>query len=78
MRFNKIMSELKGINTSPEKVLQILPTIAVLVCGNWILNSEFLYPENTVSGNNGVPAEYMCKARDYTVYRRICILFSFA
>lgn len=50
-----------------EKVLRTLPSVGILVQGNWIVLSELLYPTDSVSGINGVPAEHMCRARDYIV-----------
>lgn len=35
--------------------------------GNWIVNSELIYVKDTVSSYNGIPAELMCRARDYVV-----------
>lgn len=35
--------------------------------GNWVIKSEVLYPDNTFSATSGVPAELMCRARDYIV-----------
>nr|XP_003702985.2 PREDICTED: DNA-directed RNA polymerase III subunit RPC5 [Megachile rotundata] len=48
-------------------VLKYLQQVAVLVQGNWVVNSELLYPKDTVSSHNGIPAELMCRARDYVL-----------
>lgn len=40
-----------------------------MIRGNWVVQSECLYPEKTWSTLNGVPAEFMCRARDYIVSR---------
>lgn len=50
-----------------ELLLKDLSQVAVLVRGNWIVKSEVLYPSNTFSSISGVPADLMCKARDYVV-----------
>ncbi|XP_029043499.1 DNA-directed RNA polymerase III subunit RPC5 [Osmia bicornis bicornis] len=56
---------------SPEQettaVLKYLQQVAVLVQGNWIVNSELIYAKDTVSSYNGIPAELMCRARDYVL-----------
>ncbi|XP_397129.4 DNA-directed RNA polymerase III subunit RPC5 [Apis mellifera] len=46
-------------------ILKYLQQVAVLVQGNWVVNSELIYPKDTVSSQNGIPAEFMCRARDY-------------
>lgn len=56
-----------GEGITSESLLKCLPQVAVLVRGNWIVKSEILYPEATFSSISGVPAEIMCKARDYVV-----------
>lgn len=40
--------------------------VAVLVQGNWVVNSELIYPKDSLSVQNGI-SELMCKARDYIV-----------
>ncbi|XP_037044708.1 DNA-directed RNA polymerase III subunit RPC5 [Bradysia coprophila] len=52
-----------------EKVLRTLPSVGLLVKGNWIVLSEILYPADSVSSIHGVPAEFMCRARDYVLYQ---------
>lgn len=53
--------------TTVENLLKTLPRVAVLVQGNWIVKSEILYPQGTFSSTSGVPADLMCRARDYVV-----------
>lgn len=48
-------------------VLKYLQQVAVLVQGNWVVNSELVYPKDTMSAHSGIPAELMCRARDYVV-----------
>lgn len=50
-----------------ELILKALPQLAVLVRGNWAVKSEVLFPKDTLSAVSGVPAEVMCRARDYVV-----------
>lgn len=52
---------------TPELILKALPQLAVLVRGNWAVKSEVLFPKDTLSAVSGVPAEVMCRARDYVV-----------
>lgn len=56
-----------GEGITPDVILKTLPKVAVLVRGNWVVKSEVLYPANTFSATSGVPAELMCRARDYVV-----------
>lgn len=56
-----------GEGTNADSLLKTLPKVAVLVQGNWIVKSEILYPQGTFSGVSGVPADIMCRARDYVV-----------
>lgn len=56
-----------GEGITAEALLKCLPQVAVLVRGNWIVKSEVLYPTGTLSAISGVPAEHMCKARDYVL-----------
>lgn len=48
-------------------ILKYLQQVAVLVQGNWVVNSELIYPKDTMSAHSGIPAELMCRARDYIV-----------
>ncbi|GJQ72361.1 hypothetical protein Trydic_g3446 [Trypoxylus dichotomus] len=56
-----------GEGITADSLLKCLPQVAVLVRGNWIIKSEVLYPNDTFSAVSGVPAELMCKARDYVL-----------
>ncbi|XP_048508033.1 DNA-directed RNA polymerase III subunit RPC5 isoform X2 [Athalia rosae] len=51
----------------PAAVLKYLQQVAVLVQGNWVVNSELVYPKDTVSAHNGIPTDLMCRARDYVL-----------
>lgn len=48
-------------------ILKYLQQVAVLVQGNWVVNSELIYPKETMSAHSGIPADLMCRARDYVV-----------
>lgn len=56
--------------TTVENLLKTLPKVAVLVQGNWIVKSDIIYPQGTLSSTSGVPADVMCRARDYAVSKR--------
>lgn len=60
-----------GEGITADVILKTLPKVAVLVRGNWVVKSEVLYPSNTFSATSGVPAELMCRARDYVVGKMI-------
>lgn len=69
VRFDKLMEMLSSVNalSTTEKVLRTLPSVGILLKGCWTILSEILYPDGSVSAINGVPAELMCRARDYVV-----------
>ncbi|XP_058831226.1 DNA-directed RNA polymerase III subunit RPC5-like [Topomyia yanbarensis] len=69
LTFQQIMDLLPDRSLVVDKVLRTLPMAGVLIRGNWVVQSESIYPEGSVSSTNGVPAEQMCKARDYILYR---------
>lgn len=50
------------------QILRTLQAEGVLLQGNWVSQSEKLYLPDSVSGTNGVPAQLMCRARDYILY----------
>uniref|UniRef100_A0A182M3S3 DNA-directed RNA polymerase III subunit RPC5 n=1 Tax=Anopheles culicifacies TaxID=139723 RepID=A0A182M3S3_9DIPT len=65
----QILDLLPDRTLSPEKVLRLLPQVGWLIRGNWVVQSEYIYPDGSVSGTNGVAAEQMRKARDYIMFR---------
>lgn len=73
VRFDYLMAILSDKSMdktlTAEKVLRTLPSVGLLVKGNWIVLSEILYPADSVSSIHGVPAEFMCRARDYVLYQ---------
>lgn len=40
-----------------------------MIHGNWVVQSEAIYPPKTLSATNGVSSELMCRARDYILYQ---------
>lgn len=67
INFDLLIKLLDDPLLSADRVLQTLPSVGLLVQGNWTVLSEILYPEKSLSGTNGVPADLMCRARDYVV-----------
>lgn len=62
--------QLRSILSSEQEtaaILKYLQQVAILVQGNWIVSSELVYPKDSISSHNGIPAELMCRARDYIV-----------
>ncbi|XP_011634494.1 DNA-directed RNA polymerase III subunit RPC5-like [Pogonomyrmex barbatus] len=45
-------------------ILKYLQQVAMLVQGNWVVNSELIYNKDSSSSQNSI-SEFMCKARDY-------------
>ncbi|XP_066258647.1 DNA-directed RNA polymerase III subunit RPC5 [Euwallacea similis] len=69
IQFHQIMLLLAGVEgITADSLIKSLTKVAVLVRGNWVVKSEVLYPEETFSAISGVPAELMCRARDYIMY----------
>ncbi|RVE59830.1 hypothetical protein OJAV_G00192170 [Oryzias javanicus] len=50
-------------------VLRCIQQVALLVQGNWVVKSDVLYPKNTCSAHSGVPAEVLCRGRDFVIWR---------
>ncbi|XP_076271749.1 RNA polymerase III subunit E [Rhynchophorus ferrugineus] len=69
IQFQQVMLLLAGVEgATADSLLKTLQKVAVLVRGNWVVKSEVLYPDNSLSAVSGVPAELMCRARDYILY----------
>lgn len=60
---------------SVSTILTHLKEIAVLVRGNWVIKSEELYPDKTISSHFGLSFEIMRILRDYIVRYYINIIF---
>ncbi|XP_068672211.1 DNA-directed RNA polymerase III subunit RPC5-like isoform X1 [Montipora foliosa] len=55
--------------TKEATVLKCVQQYAVLVQGCWVVKSELLYPEGSISPNSGIAADILCKGRDYLMWR---------
>ncbi|CAG2054136.1 unnamed protein product [Timema podura] len=66
LQFSHLL-QLLSKEQDPVNVLRTVQQVAVLVQGNWVVRSDVLYPKDTTSGTYGVPAEPMCRGRDYIV-----------
>ncbi|XP_011372744.1 DNA-directed RNA polymerase III subunit RPC5 [Pteropus vampyrus] len=66
MPFANLMS-LLGPSTDSVAVLRGIQKVAMLVQGNWVVKSDILYPKDTSSPHSGVPAEVLCRGRDFVV-----------
>lgn len=67
LSFNQLMELLPDKTITTEKVLRVLPLAGILIQGNWVPQSEIIYPPETFSEINGVSSELMCRGRDYIV-----------
>ena len=68
IRFNQLLSLLpKGSDSTA--ALRCLQQVSLLVQGCWVVKSEVLYPKDTFSAHSGVPAEPLCRGRDYIMWR---------
>lgn len=68
LRFSQLLHYLPGLS-DPSSVLIPLQQVAVLVQGCWVVKSEILYPKDTHSPNTAVPAEMLCRGRDYLMWK---------
>ncbi|KAJ8283948.1 hypothetical protein COCON_G00027980 [Conger conger] len=68
MPFANLMGLLTS-GTDSTAVLRCVQQVAMLVQGNWVVKSDVLYPKNSYSALSGVPAEVLCRGRDYVMWR---------
>ncbi|XP_071427582.1 DNA-directed RNA polymerase III subunit RPC5 isoform X2 [Pithys albifrons albifrons] len=68
MPFANLMS-LLGSGTDSTAVLRCVQQVALLVQGNWVVKSDVLYPKDTSSPYSGVPAEVLCRGRDFVMWK---------
>ncbi|XP_024903037.1 DNA-directed RNA polymerase III subunit RPC5 isoform X4 [Pteropus alecto] len=68
MPFANLMS-LLGPSTDSVAVLRGIQKVAMLVQGNWVVKSDILYPKDTSSPHSGVPAEVLCRGRDFVMWK---------
>ncbi|XP_030630221.1 DNA-directed RNA polymerase III subunit RPC5 [Chanos chanos] len=55
--------------TDSTAVLRCIQQVAMLVQGNWVVKSDVLYPKTSCSPHSGVPAEVLCRGRDFVMWR---------
>lgn len=68
IRFSQLLSLLpKGCDSTA--ALRCLQQVSLLVQGSWVVKSDVLYPKDSFSGHSGVPAEPLCRGRDYIMWR---------
>ncbi|XP_038619570.1 DNA-directed RNA polymerase III subunit RPC5 [Tachyglossus aculeatus] len=68
MPFANLMS-LLGAGTDSIAVLRCIQQVAMLVQGNWVVKSDILYPKDSSSPHSGVPAEVLCRGRDFVMWK---------
>ncbi|XP_042293642.1 DNA-directed RNA polymerase III subunit RPC5 isoform X1 [Sceloporus undulatus] len=66
--FANLMSLLAS-GTDPTAALRCIQQMALLVQGNWVVKSDVLYPKDTSSPHSGVPAEVLCRGRDFVMWK---------
>ncbi|XP_054848784.1 DNA-directed RNA polymerase III subunit RPC5 [Eublepharis macularius] len=66
--FANLMSLLTS-GTDPTAVLRCIQQVAMLVQGNWVVKSDVVYPKDTSSPHSGVPAEVLCRGRDFVMWK---------
>ncbi|KAK3600874.1 hypothetical protein CHS0354_019221 [Potamilus streckersoni] len=68
IQFHQLINLLpKG--TDPQATLRSLQHVAVMVQGCWVVKSDVLYPKEVCSPHSGISAEYLCRGRDYVIWR---------
>ncbi|XP_065302350.2 DNA-directed RNA polymerase III subunit RPC5-like [Dermacentor albipictus] len=65
--FAKLMSALPP-KSDATSVVRFLQQVALLVQGCWVVKSDVLYPKDSFSAKTGVPADTMCRARDFLMF----------
>uniref|UniRef100_A0A5F5PTM4 RNA polymerase III subunit E n=1 Tax=Equus caballus TaxID=9796 RepID=A0A5F5PTM4_HORSE len=68
MPFANLMS-LLGPFIDSVAVLRGIQKVAMLVQGNWVVKSDILYPKDSSSPHSGVPAEVLCRGRDFVMWK---------
>ncbi|XP_035204820.1 DNA-directed RNA polymerase III subunit RPC5-like isoform X2 [Stegodyphus dumicola] len=67
LRFSTLLEKLSP-DVDPVSVERLIQQIAVLVQGCWVVKSELLYDENSVSPLTGLSSKLLISARDYVVW----------
>ncbi|XP_068100723.1 DNA-directed RNA polymerase III subunit RPC5 isoform X2 [Hyperolius riggenbachi] len=60
---------LMAAGTESITVLRCIQQVAMLVQGNWVVKSDVIYPKESSSPHSGVPAEVLCRGRDYVMWK---------
>ncbi|XP_033630773.1 DNA-directed RNA polymerase III subunit RPC5-like [Asterias rubens] len=68
LRFTQLLGILPG-TPDPIAVLRAVQQVAMLVQGCWVVKSDVLYPKDSTSPISGVPADILCRGRDYVMWR---------
>ncbi|XP_037670233.1 DNA-directed RNA polymerase III subunit RPC5 isoform X1 [Choloepus didactylus] len=68
MPFANLLS-LLGPSLDSVAVLRGIQKVAMLVQGNWVVKSDILYPKDSSSPHSGVPAEVLCRGRDFVMWK---------
>ncbi|XP_077481807.1 DNA-directed RNA polymerase III subunit RPC5 [Stigmatopora argus] len=68
IQFASLMGLLAS-GTDATAVLRCIQQVALLVQGNWVVKSDILYPKNSCSPHSGVPADVLCRGRDFVMWR---------
>ncbi|XP_014448157.1 DNA-directed RNA polymerase III subunit RPC5 isoform X2 [Tupaia chinensis] len=68
MPFANLMS-LLGPSVDSVAVLRGIQKVAMLVQGNWVVKSDILYPKDSSSPHSGVPADVLCRGRDFVMWK---------
>jgi DNA-directed RNA polymerase-3 subunit RPC5 len=69
LTFDEIFRMVSIPDLTPDKVLRNLTLCGVMIRGNWVLQSEVLYPDEYISLTGGVTAEKMRRGRDYVLFK---------
>jgi len=74
IRFTELLAVLKlltELSSSLDglEVLRHLQQYAVLIQGCWVVKSDVLYAKDSTSELTGTPAEVLCRARDFVLWR---------
>ncbi|KAH7949818.1 hypothetical protein HPB49_015643 [Dermacentor silvarum] len=65
--FAKLMSALPP-KSDATSVVRFLQQVALLVQGCWVVKSDVLYRKDSFSPKTGVPADTLCRARDFLMF----------
>ncbi|XP_038065974.1 DNA-directed RNA polymerase III subunit RPC5-like isoform X2 [Patiria miniata] len=68
LRFSQLLTILPGAPDATA-VLRAVQQVAMLVQGCWVVKSDVLYPKDSTSPISGVPADILCRGRDYVMWK---------